>query len=1687
MAVTEDDDAGMSLSFADGRVALSVRRRELGALASLERLEVDVPNARIPLDLGSRPDRFRNRRCRLQAAVVTVDEARLLAALSQELLRLSGVTGLRLSLGDGHVLVRARATAGARDAEFTARAVLSAAHARRVRVTIEDVRVYGHLPIPAPLLGSAILNASGATTAAGAGARRAAARWAIEIDPLDLALVETFAVSGRRLPDVSTARLRAATVSPAGITLDWAGEPASGAGQVDEITATSTPPPFEEAEGLLARGDFAGALAGYRQAARKNGGDWRADRRVLEILLASPGSFDEAEAQAARIAERWQGQPVAATVVALARAVIAAERGDADGAAEAYARIAEDAARAGEAEDAALARAAAAATRGEGPATGGAGEGTGVREDAATQKMTVLAVALAEAEQAEASQQNELAGAALRRALEIVTDGAERADLARRLAAVCERQGDEEGAVVALRTYLETAAPGPAVAGAWQRLVALYARRGDPQAAARTLIASADDARTGSSEQERGEALVAAAEILRRRVGLAGDAVVLLERAIALDPHHGEALDAMESLAREGGDWERVAEVLERKVGATGRGPIEQKDLLVRLADVYDQQLARPDRARDAHERALRLDAGFRASLIWLGRDAWVRGDAAAGTLYYQRLAAGENADPPATPAEREETHVRLGTLARRAGDDVSAERELTLALASVPDSSAALDLLIEIFETHGRFGDLAEALGKRASPSLGPGARTDLLRRQAAAYERAGQAARAAGVLRALADQDAGALRALERLAETVSAGGDPAALPGVLEALTEALMARGNVEAADRVFAARVEIAPSDAAAAALTTERARIRLMGPGGAAAALSLLRQVPLAALPEEGLVLRADLGERQASLDDALPALEELRTRAADNAATIQEIDARIADLNARTKERATGSVDELEQALTTDPTNSGAAEELAGLYAQITDPYHRAEALSGLLRRALGLSPERRKTIYAALGASAEASGDLERAEQAYWRAVTIEAEPALRANYLVSHARVLLARGETQTAMSELEEAISKVPHHPGALTVLADLTFRAHDWTRARQLYDALDATPEAADVIPRELLVQRRAVLADAQGDSADAEAFYRELAILNPRHADARRALAEIALGNGDFIAAAQRLEEVLRLLPTDALDQLLDVRQRLGAVYVHLGDWDAARHFLELVLAQDPSRVAALELLVEVYERLSLFREAAQACARLSRLYFEPARRAAILYRQGEILRAYLDDDSAAFDAFLKSADLDPRFVPTMVRLVHYFWANGDWGAVGDVAGDLEAAGFSPATDVEVAGRLALGSALAGRAAPPWKLTEHPFEAALAARLLAETGLQAGRRAPAELDLALVPVLEWAAGDAGLERTLTAMAETDPAHVGALRALGRLAERADRTALARAAYALVAFAEPDDAITAAISALGPAPAASAEAMRVGGPGDHPSASGPLRRALASLAGPLLGFGATGPAPAAAEGNTLRPPHATGLERLGALMKAPPFVAIVDEGERARVAISVVATRPAALRVTAAAADLSEHAWAFVAGRALEELRSGLAGLRGLSPAEVKAVLLGAQAALTRRPGAGDRAEAAARWLAEGEPAAALPAGGERDRLVDDIGGALQALTDWEAFLEGASATACRIGLLACGSPSDALALLAREDVLLAQGDPNDAEGRRAFLRSGAARELARFMLSAEYAKALGPG
>ncbi len=971
---------------------------------------------------------------------------------------------------------------------------------------------------------------------------------------------------------------------------------------------------------------------------------------------------------------------------------------------------------------------------------------------------------------------------ALRRALDAASPGPVRAEVAHLLAAAYEKIGQEEGALAALRICIDNATAGPLVGTAWRRLVELFARHGDPHAAARALIASADDPRVGASEVERAGTLVAAAEILRKRLQLPADAGMLLERAVTLDPTSAEALEALEALSVDAGNFERLAEVLERKIEVVARGPREQKTILARLAELYAKELARPPLARQTYERLLKIDP-----------------DNAAALEYLTPLAAPPPAEPGATGAPR-----RTKTLPR---------------------------------------------------------------------------------------------------------------------------------------------------------------------------------------PMPAVTLPAD------------------------------------------------------------------------------TTPHVVA-------------------TVPAA------ATGD-DSAQQQYWRSAGVESEPVLRANSLVAKARVSLSRAEITAATDDLEQALAAAPQHPGALVLLAEISYRKQDWHRARELYTALEVAPDVAEVVPREQIVQRRAALAQRLGDTAEAEALYRELAILSPRHVEARRVLAELALTRGDTATAALRLEELLRLLPAGSSADLGDLRHRLGAIYAETGEWNGARYYLELVVDQDPGRLPALELLLQTYQKLGLYHEAAEACGRLARLYPDRAHRAAVLYRQAELRRNELHDEPGALDAYLRSSDADPQFVPSRLRLIDHFWAEGDIDVVADLAGDLAEVQLSVDTEAELIARLAI--AVAGpRSTTParFSLTAHPLLIEAGVRVLAQAGDRAAARGVDTIDPFLTRARFWAGaeGERALVAALIELVLADPGRPGPAIVLGGLAARTRRLALARAAYSLPAFVQPDGLGAKLLELLPAAESVDPEAVRAGTPVDHPDVAGPVRRALSRLAPALLGLDYDQPAPKPLEGSGLPPARAIELRRIAELLGAPAFVVAPDaeglrrtpspQGERRR--LRLIPSQPAGLLISPAAVLLGPRAWSFVAGRAIEALRSGLV-TAGLTGGDGLARLLeGARAALGGAASDDLRARAVADWLTRPEATVTLGSPEARAELLAEVEAALTDLPDWKTFRRGTRHTCNRIGLLVCGSPVDALLVVSEGELFGDDDEPPTAAIRAEFLRGESAHELVTFMFSPAY-------
>ena len=275
------------------------------------------------------------------------------------------------------------------------------------------------------------------------------------------------------------------------------------------------------------------------------------------------------------------------------------------------------------------------------------------------------------------------------------------------------------------------------------------------------------------------------------------------------------------------------------------------------------------------------------------------------------------------------------------------------------------------------------------------------------------------------------------------------------------------------------------------------------------------------------------------------------------------------------------------------------------------------------------------------------------------------------------------------------------------------------------------------------------------------------------------------------------------------------------------------------------------------------------------------------------------------------------------------------------------------------------------------------------------------------------------------------------------------------------------------------------TALGPLGAVRPDAVRIGGTIDHPDFAGPARRALARLASPLLGFATEAPAPKPTEGSGLPPSRAAELRRIGDLIGAPPFIVVRDEAAMGKTddrrRLRVIPTHPAGLMIGSTATALGERAWSFVAGRALETLRSGLR-TAGLAGGEGLARLLeGARAALARTPIDEPQAKAVADWLRTPEAELSLGPDEARATTLVEIESALAALPDWATFARGAQHTRNRIGLLACGRPNEALAILKGED----RDEPyaSSRDGRSAFLNRPAARALVRFMFSPEYEEA----
>ncbi len=183
--------------------------------------------------------------------------------------------------------------------------------------------------------------------------------------------------------------------------------------------------------------------------------------------------------------------------------------------------------------------------------------------------------------------------------------------------------------------------------------------------------------------------------------GEAGEALGLLEAAHRIAPGDGEVASALERCYREGGNAERLADLL-RIQASVAANPAARVRTLLELGELLDEKLDRPADAETVFREALSvgLEPGAAAGLhLRLARmRAQDAGDPAEARADYEQVLALEPGNLAAIRA--------LADIRTRAGDRVGFARMLVAEARHVDDPGRAADALVEaarILELEGR------------------------------------------------------------------------------------------------------------------------------------------------------------------------------------------------------------------------------------------------------------------------------------------------------------------------------------------------------------------------------------------------------------------------------------------------------------------------------------------------------------------------------------------------------------------------------------------------------------------------------------------------------------------------------------------------------------------------------------------------------------------------------------------------------------------------------------------------------------------------------------------------------------------------------------------------------------------------------------------------------------------------
>ncbi|MBK8168920.1 MAG: tetratricopeptide repeat protein [Sandaracinaceae bacterium] len=604
-------------------------------------------------------------------------------------------------------------------------------------------------------------------------------------------------------------------------------------------------------------------------------------------------------------------------------------------------------------------------------------------------------------------------------------------------------------------------------------------------------------------------------ELAETNLGVPEQAMRYYQEALEFDSAHLGALEALERIFRDRGEWQSLLEVLRRKVSAHAE-PLQQIPDRIKIAELFEHQLDDSDKAISTYREVLEADALNLPALRGLERQYMAK-------ERWQDLSTVLEAQLEVVATEKEKISVlsRLATMWEEefVKLDKAAER-LEQIVDIDPMHEAALRSLSRIYRQLQRWDDLIGTLDRHVSATPDRKQKVDLFQAMGETYAQEKQdvdnAISAYQNLLAIEEKNVGALDAVSRLYEK---RGDHSSAIDAMEQLIKML----------NEPAAIVEL---------------RYRM------------------------GNLLDTQLGDRSAAVDQFqsaldvepghLPSLEAMRKIHIDNSdwlsasrvleqETHHQQNARqlsrlytdlgqIYDTRLDEHERAIAAY---ESAIKADADNEDAAMPLVDEYTKENRWSDAMPLLELLVKRANRRPTEEQHRLWATLGEASMHVGNDDQALKAYAHANTLDPQhlPTLQglaaSHYrlkdwekafkfyqmiLVQHREALAKdevtdtfyrlgvikreQGERRKAINMFDKALEEDAHHRPTLEAVVTLYAESEEWEQVihfkKQIVDSLSAD----DQYP--LLVEIGDIWADKLDESEKAIASYVHASEVQPK-------------------------------------------------------------------------------------------------------------------------------------------------------------------------------------------------------------------------------------------------------------------------------------------------------------------------------------------------------------------------------------------------------------------------------------------------------------------------------------------------------------------------------------------------------------------------------------------------------